>query len=47
MPEQKEKKEVSESESDLKSSPQQTAPSQHYDSREERLGLWSDDPKLQ
>lgn len=47
MPEQKEKKELSDSESELRSSQPQTAPNQHHDSREDRLGLLSEDPKFQ
>jgi len=47
MPEQKERKESSESEPELKSSPPQIAPSPYHDSREERLGLLSEDPKFQ
>lgn len=46
MAEKKEKKEAPGKEGELKSSPWQTAPSQYHDSREERLGLLSEDPKF-
>ena len=47
MVDQKENKELSESEGELKRSPQQTAPSPQHESREDRLGLLSEDPKFQ